>query len=189
MHLPDSSQYELEAEFDLRGEEIRKAFLVAAKHNGSIRRAVYGGWIIIGAFAAACLLLLAHFATPREMVCFAVMFLAMGAIFPFVAPGLLLARSRDKTLSAVGPIKRVRIAVTRDEIVLASDVSRGATALRTVTLARDRDFLTILFSNGNFSVVPRGGNFGRESFDTFCDKLNRLIDAAKLASAGNPYGR
>ncbi len=81
--------------------------------------------------------------------------------------------------SAPGVSGNRRLQVTDDELLFETEVSRVACRLDVLRTVRADDLILVLFPGGSFLPIPGSGSFHRETFATFCDKLEQQIAYAK----------
>ena len=170
----------LHAEYFLGRDEFAQALLAVFRHGGTLRKRAIVIWLLTVAVTVAFAVVNEWWRRP----------MVIGGAFAFSIVFALLFYRRFSTLTvsaslkamkidtAPGVIGHRRVQITPDEILIAGEVTRVASRLDLLTLLRERDSAVVLFPGGMFLPIPREGAFGRESFDTFCDKLHGLIALA-----------
>jgi hypothetical protein len=181
----------LHADFFLGQDEIAQALLTVFNHEHTLRKRAFGIWLITAMITVALAVTSERWRSPMMIGV---------AIFCSVVFALLYYRRFAKqtvkaSLKAMkvdtdpGIIGQRRVQITPDEILVAGEVTRVASRLDPLTVLRERDFAIVLLPGGMFLPIPREGNFGRETFDTFCDKLQCLIAEAKETRLPQMYTR
>ncbi|MEX2186979.1 MAG: hypothetical protein WD875_09310 [Pirellulales bacterium] len=180
---PPTPEILLHAEFFLGRDEFAQALLAVFRHNGALRKRAIAIWLVstgvLGAFAA----MNDRWRDPT-VIGFVVLF---GSLYALLYQRRFAKRTVNASLMAMkidtapGVIGQRRVQVTSNELLTAGEVTRMASRLDTLQLLREDDMAIVLFPGGMFLPIPRDGNYGRETFATFCDKLQRLIAEAAQA--------
>jgi hypothetical protein len=179
----------LAGEYHLGRPEYTAAVWMYFQHNGALRKR-----FILLLLAVSIPFALVVWASDawRQTVALSIVSAFMLGILVLVGKLLDYATVRATLRafgvdSAPGVCGSRRIQVTDDELLFETEVSRAACRLDVLRTVQADDLMLVLFPNGAMLPVPSSGNFQRESFAMFCDRLDQLIAAAKAKRGGKDW--
>ncbi|HEV3341548.1 MAG TPA: hypothetical protein VG125_14375 [Pirellulales bacterium] len=174
----------LRATFTLDRATLHRALRLYFARNRRLR------WFInLALLALAPLLFLVK---PGEPIGPAATFLVLALValnsppFFYLASGLALLIMRVR---AAPSIFRPHVVEVKDgELVESTEINRSAFKLKAIVdVYQNAGVVIIVLPGGLIEPIPESADFGADSFDTFCLKLSRAVDAAKAADKAGTF--